>query len=313
MSSPRSRPTTPSSIGSPARPASIERPPTRPSRTSRTRRAALGVVPTQETLVLERFFDESGGMQLVLHAPFGSRINKAWGLALRKRFCRQFNFELQAAATEDALLLSLGPQHSFPLADVFRYLHPATAEDVLVQALLDAPVFQTRWRWNTTISLAVPRVPRRPQGAAAAPADARRRSAGRGLSRRGGVPGEHSRRSPASRSSARRPDDSRLSRGSHGFRRARRVLAASTRGDIRLVTRDTPEPSPSRTRFSTPSRTRFWTTRRSRSGGRRRSTRAAPASRRPARIWDRSMRPPSLACATKSGPIRETPTNCTTR
>ncbi|HYC60438.1 MAG TPA: DEAD/DEAH box helicase [Thermoanaerobaculia bacterium] len=120
-------------------------------------RRALGVLPTQETLVLERFFDESGGMQLVLHAPFGSRINKAWGLALRKRFCRQFDFELQAAATEDAVLLSLGPQHSFPLADVFRYLHPATARDVLVQAFLDAPVWQTRWRWNATISLAVPR------------------------------------------------------------------------------------------------------------------------------------------------------------
>ena len=120
-------------------------------------RKALGVLPTQETLVLERFFDESGGMQLVLHAPFGSRINKAWGLALRKRFCRQFDFELQAAATEDAILLSLGPQHSFPLADVFRYLHPATARDVLVQAFLDAPVWQTRWRWNATISLAVPR------------------------------------------------------------------------------------------------------------------------------------------------------------
>ncbi|MGQ0736567.1 MAG: Lhr family ATP-dependent helicase, partial [Acidobacteriota bacterium] len=118
---------------------------------------ALGVLPTQDTLVLERFFDESGGMQLVLHAPFGSRVNKAWGLALRKRFCRQFNFELQAAATDDALLLSLGPQHSFPLADVFRYLHPATARAILVQAFLDAPVFQTRWRWNTTISLAVPR------------------------------------------------------------------------------------------------------------------------------------------------------------
>jgi len=117
----------------------------------------LGAIPTQDTLVLERFFDESGGMQLVLHAPFGSRINRAWGLALRKRFCRQFNFELQAAATEDAVLLSLGPQHSFPLADVFRYLHPATARDVLVQAFLDAPVFQTRWRWNTTISLAIPR------------------------------------------------------------------------------------------------------------------------------------------------------------
>ena len=118
---------------------------------------ALGVIPTQRTLVLERFFDESGGMQLVLHAPFGSRINRAWALALRKRFCRQFNFELQAAASEDALLLSLGEQHSFPLADVFRYLHPASVRDLLVQAFLDAPVFQTRWRWNATISLAVPR------------------------------------------------------------------------------------------------------------------------------------------------------------
>ena len=120
-------------------------------------RRALGAMPTQDTLVLERFFDESGGTHIVLHAPFGSRINKAWGLALRKRFCRQFDFELQAAATDEALLLSLGPQHSFPLADVFRYLHPATARDVLIQAFLDAPVFQTRWRWNTTISLAVPR------------------------------------------------------------------------------------------------------------------------------------------------------------
>jgi ATP-dependent helicase Lhr and Lhr-like helicase len=120
-------------------------------------RAALGVIPTQQTLVLERFFDESGGMQLVLHAPYGSRINRAWALALRKKFCRQFNFELQAAATEDALLLSLGPQHSFPLADVFRYVHPATLRDTLIQAVLDAPLFATRWRWNATISLAVPR------------------------------------------------------------------------------------------------------------------------------------------------------------
>jgi ATP-dependent Lhr-like helicase len=120
-------------------------------------RRVLGVIPTQETLVLERFFDEAGGMQLVLHAPFGSRINKGWGLALRKRFCRQFNFELQAAATDDALLLSLGPQHSFPLSDVFRYLHPETVREILVQAFLDAPVFPTRWRWNTTVALAVPR------------------------------------------------------------------------------------------------------------------------------------------------------------
>jgi ATP-dependent Lhr-like helicase len=120
-------------------------------------RRLLGVIPSQDTLVLERFFDESGGMQLVLHAPYGSRITKAWGLALRKRFCRQFNFELQAAATDDGLLLSLGPQHSFPLSDVFRYLHPETTRDVLVQAFLDAPIFETRWRWNATISLAVPR------------------------------------------------------------------------------------------------------------------------------------------------------------
>jgi ATP-dependent Lhr-like helicase len=120
-------------------------------------RSALGVIPTQQTLVLERFFDESGGMQLVVHAPFGSRINKAWAFALRKRFCRQFNFELQSVATEDALLLSLGPQHSFPLADVFRYVHPATLRDTLIQAVLDAPLFATRWRWNATVSLAVPR------------------------------------------------------------------------------------------------------------------------------------------------------------
>src|SRR5213078_2224271 len=123
-------------------------------------RAMLGTVPTQDTLVLERFFDESGGMQLVLHAPFGSRINKAWGLALRKRFCRQFNFELQAAATEDALLLSLGPQHSFPLTDVFRYLNPETVEEVLVQALLDAPMFGTRWRWAASRALAIERIRR---------------------------------------------------------------------------------------------------------------------------------------------------------
>src|SRR6266566_2705487 len=118
-------------------------------------RVVLGTIPTQQCLVLERFFDEAGGMQLVLHAPFGSRINRAWGLALRKRFCRSFNFELQAAATEDAIILSLGPQHSFPLEDVFQYLKPATAEHLLVQAMLDAPVFGTRWRWNATRALAV--------------------------------------------------------------------------------------------------------------------------------------------------------------
>ena len=118
----------------------------------------LGALPTQDTIILERFFDDSGGMQLVLHAPFGSRVNRAWALALRKRFCRQFNFELQAAATEEGLLLSLSDQHAFPLADVFRYLHPSSVRDILVQAFLDAPVFQTRWRWNATVSLAVTRM-----------------------------------------------------------------------------------------------------------------------------------------------------------
>ena len=117
----------------------------------------LGTLPTQETIVAERFFDEAGGMQLVIHSPFGSRVNRAWGLALRKRFCRQFNFELQAAATEDALLLSLGPQHSFPLDTVFKFLHPDTVEEILVQALLDAPMFGTHWRWNATIALAIAR------------------------------------------------------------------------------------------------------------------------------------------------------------
>ncbi len=119
---------------------------------------ALGCVPSQDRLVLERFFDESGGMQLVLHSPFGSRINRAFGLALRKRFCRGFGFELQAAATEDAIVLSLGPQHSFKLEDVFDYLHPNTAKHVLEQALLPTPYFKTRWRWNASRSLMLPRM-----------------------------------------------------------------------------------------------------------------------------------------------------------
>jgi ATP-dependent Lhr-like helicase len=116
---------------------------------------ALGAMPSDRCVVAERFFDEAGGMQLVLHTPFGSRINRAWGLALRKRFCKTFNFELQAAATEDALVLSLGEVHSFPLGDVFRFLHPSACREVLVQALLDAPMFQTRWRWNTSRALAI--------------------------------------------------------------------------------------------------------------------------------------------------------------
>jgi ATP-dependent Lhr-like helicase len=120
-------------------------------------RRALGTVPTQKRIVLERFFDESGGMQMVLHAPFGGKINRAWGLALRKRFCRGFGFELQAAANEEAIVISLGQQHSFPLEDVFNYLHPKTVREILIQAVLDQPMFESRWRWNATRSLVLSR------------------------------------------------------------------------------------------------------------------------------------------------------------
>jgi len=121
----------------------------------RQAKLALGVLPTQQTLVAERFFDEGGGMQLVLHMPFGGRMNRAFGLALRKRFCAGFNFELQAAATDDGILLSLGPQHSFPLESVFDFLNSKTVQQTLEQAVLDAPVFGVRWRWNATRALAI--------------------------------------------------------------------------------------------------------------------------------------------------------------
>ncbi|HUK59893.1 MAG TPA: DEAD/DEAH box helicase [Stellaceae bacterium] len=119
--------------------------------------AALGCLPTLDNIVMERFFDEAGGMQLVIHSPYGSRVNRAWGLALRKRFCRKFNFELQAAATEDNIVLSLTKAHSFPLDEVRHYLHSASLRPLLIQALLDAPMFVTRWRWVAGVSLALPR------------------------------------------------------------------------------------------------------------------------------------------------------------
>jgi ATP-dependent Lhr-like helicase len=115
----------------------------------------LGAVPTQDTVVAERFFDESGGMQLVIHAPFGARINRAWGLALRKKFCRTFDFELQAAASDDAILLSIGPQHSFPLDSIFQYVGETNARETVLQAALQSPMWETRWRWNSTRALAV--------------------------------------------------------------------------------------------------------------------------------------------------------------
>jgi len=118
-------------------------------------RAVLGAVPTQQTIIAERFFDEAGGMQLVIHAPFGGRINKAWGLALRKRFCRSFNFELQAAATDNGLNIALAEQHSFPLADVFYFLNAGTVQPILEQAALASPFFGTRWRWDANRALAL--------------------------------------------------------------------------------------------------------------------------------------------------------------
>ncbi len=120
--------------------------------------AQLGVLPDMDTIVLERFFDEAGGMQLVGHAPFGARLNRALGLALRKRFCVTFDFELQAAASDDAILLSLGPQHSFPLERVPKFLVSRTVEDVVRQAVLTSPMFASRWRWNLNRSLAVLRM-----------------------------------------------------------------------------------------------------------------------------------------------------------
>ena len=241
---------------------------------------ALGVLPTQDTLVLERFFDESGGMQLVLHAPFGSRINKAWGLALRKRFCRQFNFELQAAATEDALLLSLGPQHSFPLADVFRYLHPATARDVLVQAFLDAPVFQTRWRWNTTISLAVPR---NRSGKKVAP-QLQRMLADDLMAAVFPDAAACLENIPGDREIPDHPLVTQTVRDcleeAMDFEGLAAVLDAHSPRRAAPASRATrPSRRRSATRSSTRVRTRFSTTRRSRSGGRMRSIRGAPASR----------------------------------
>jgi ATP-dependent Lhr-like helicase len=120
--------------------------------------AALGVLPTEDSIVFERFFDEVGDTHLVIHSPLGSRINKAWGLALRKRFCRKFNFELQASALEDSIVLSLGATHSFPLEEVKDYLKSASVRQILIQALLDAPMFGTRWRWNASVALAVRRM-----------------------------------------------------------------------------------------------------------------------------------------------------------
>ena len=147
-----------------------------------TGRAVLGCVPTKTTIIAERFFDEGGGMQLILHAPFGGRINRAWGLALRKRFCRGFNYELQAAATDNGINICLAEQHSFPLADVFHFLTEMTAKELLEQASLASPIFKTRWRWAANRSAATAALQQGQEGAAADTAHAWRRSARIGVS-----------------------------------------------------------------------------------------------------------------------------------
>ncbi len=182
-------------------------------------RAVLGAVPSQTTVIAERFFDESGGMQLVIHAPFGGRINKAWGLALRKRFCRSFNFELQAAATDNGLNISLAEQHSFPLADVFHFVHPASVTEVLEQAALASPLFTARWRWDAGRALALLRFQ---GGKRVAPNIQRMRaddSARRRFSRGAGVPGKHRGRNQDPRPSADSRGDERRPHRSDGYRR----------------------------------------------------------------------------------------------
>jgi ATP-dependent Lhr-like helicase len=204
----------------------------------------LGALPSHDTLILERFFDDGGGMQLVLHAPFGSRVNRAWALALRKRFCRQFNFELQAAATEEGLLLSLGPQHSFPLADVFRYLHPSTVKEILVQAFLDAPVFQTRWRWNATVSLAVTRM----NGGKKVPAPIQRMRADDLLAAAFPDAAACLENIPGDRQIPDHPLVSQTVRDcleeAMDLPRLTAILSRIHEGDIRCLARDTVEPSP---------------------------------------------------------------------
>jgi len=252
-------------------------------------------------------------MQLVLHAPFGSRINKAWGLALRKRFCRQFNFELQAAATEDALMLSLGPQHSFPLADVFRYLHAETARDVLVQAFLDAPVFKTRWRWNTTISLAVPRA----RGARKVAPPIQRMQADDLMAAVFPDAAACLENIPGDRQVPDHPLVAQTIRDcleeAMDFPGLQAVLRRIHGGELRLVARDTPEPSLFAHEILKRSPTRSSMTRRSRSGGATRCRREGPRIRPARSSTARSMRTRSRACARRKRRIHATPTSSTMR
>jgi ATP-dependent Lhr-like helicase len=205
--------------------------------------AMLGALPTSEQVVAERFFDEGGGMQLVLHAPFGSRVNRAWGLALRKRFCRTFDFELQAAATDNGIVISLSDRHAFPLELVFEFLKESTVRDVLTQALLDAPMFGTRWRWNATRALAVPRF----RGGKKVPAPLQRMRANDLLA---SVFPDQVACAENLTGPPRIPDHPLVNETiancldeAMDLAGLQRVLAGIERGSIRTVTLDTPEPS----------------------------------------------------------------------
>ena len=276
-------------------------------------RAALGLLPTRERIVLERCFDESGGTQIVVHAPFGARLNRGLGLALRKRFCATFDFELQAAASDDAVLLSLGPQHSLPLEDVPRFLASATVEEVLRRAVIFSPMFPVRWRWTLTRSLIVLRF----KGGRRNPAPLQRLQSDdvmaavfpalvacqnenpTGPGRAAGPP-------------AGAPDHARLpprgdGRGLLCARWSPRSRAARSRSPAGTP----PSPRCWPTRSSTATPTRSWTTPRSRSGGavRSRCGAASPSTRA---TWPPSTPPPSPGSATRPPPTRATRRSCTT-
>ena len=275
-------------------------------------RAVLGVTPTLEDLVIERFFDETGGMQLVIHSPYGGRLNRAFGLALRKKFCRTFNFELQAAASDDAIVLSLGPHHSFPLDEVARYVHSNTVEDTLQQAVLDAPMFLSRWRWNLNRALIVLRF----RGGRRNPPPIQRMEADdlmaalfpQAAACQENITGpieipDHL--------IVRQTVYDTLARGARR-RRAARAVARASKADACACTPSTPRnPRCSRTRSSPRGLTHFSTTRSCRTAARTRCRcRAGSASTSPRS--GASTTTPSPVCTRRSHPGPRPPTTCTT-
>ena len=207
-------------------------------------KAAIGLLPTCRRVVFERFFDESGGMQMVIHAPFGTRITRAWGLAMRKRFCRSFDFELQANADDDGIVLSLGPQHSFPLESMFPMLNCRNVQALFEQAILIVPIFLNRWRWNATRAL---QIPRSRNGRKVPPALQRFRSEDlltavfpRLTGCQENVVGDIE--LPDNPLVQQTMDD--CLHEAHDMEALKEVLAAVERGEIEFIARDTREPSP---------------------------------------------------------------------